>query len=132
MDIFSNVETGKIYEFCTQENSFIGKVKMIDDDNIYFSDIIKTVISMMPVQTQEGSQPEIRPVPKMEIINFYTTGNIFKFNKTDIVYIAELEMQMFLTAYQETINMYNQMKIQSGSNLTIPSVDEVQQFQGKV
>ena len=122
--MFQNLVAGNVYEFCTEDNSYIGKFIEQDDDNVVFSDVVKTVITMMPVTNEQGQQ-EIRPVPKMEIMNYYTTGDEFAFKKEDIVYCAPLEFQVFKQAYEETNNMYKQMKIQSGTNLTIPTVDDV-------
>ena len=123
-ELFNGLAVDTAYEFCTVDSSFVGKFVEQDDDNVVFKDVVKTVISMMPIQNNEGQQ-EIRPVPKMEIMNFYTTADEFVFPKSAITYCAKMEFQVFTQAYEETINMYSQMKVQSGTNLTIPTVDEV-------
>jgi hypothetical protein len=118
-----NYTKHQVVEFIAQGTSYIGEFSSFSEKDgiVNFEKVMRVDLTPMPVPNDIGGSTNFVMVPKMNIINYYSLESAFKFNDSDINYIAVVSGNEFIELYKKMYSMYEKEKIKEGSNISIVS-----------
>lgn len=106
----------KTIEFIIEGKTYIGVFDQIKDTMLVVKNVM--VVNMVPIQ-QEQSEMGFVMVPKLDLISYYTTGDTFTFNATNLCYIGVVKSNEIIKLHSNLWDQYHKQKIQMESGIEI-------------
>ena len=116
-----SIRTGECVEFVTKEGTFIGVLLSADKatNSFIVEDVMKINLTPVPAENGQG----FMLIPKLDLLNYYSIGKEFEFDLSSIIYCSVVTGSKFVDGYKQQYKMYEQMKIQQGSNIEVVSAN---------